>query len=196
MQPTFASSFDALSGWRSALVQRLEELSRFLGEHELADVQMTAQLKALRERLVQEKLVVAFVAEFSRGKSELINAIFFSDAGRRVLPATPGRTTMCPVELAWDAEESPALSLLPIETRLNGLSLGELRTQPRAWTVMPLDVADPEQLATSLREVMRTLWVSKDKARALGFWDDDRLRTTRAPMTWPNWSRFRPGATH
>jgi hypothetical protein len=174
MLPTFASSFDALSGWRSALVQRLEELTRFLGEHELTDVQMTAQLKALRERLVQEKLVVAFVAEFSRGKSELINAIFFSDAGRRVLPATPGRTTMCPVELAWDGEEAPALSLLPIDTRLNGLSLSELRTQPRAWTVTPLNVNDPEQLAESLREVMRTLWVSKDKARALGFWDDER----------------------
>ncbi len=174
MQPTFASSFDALSGWRSTLVQRIEELTRFLGDHELGDVQMTSQLKALRERLVQEKLVVAFVAEFSRGKSELINAIFFSDAGRRVLPATPGRTTMCPVELAWDGEESPGLSLLPIETRLNGLSLGELRTQPRAWTVMPLDVGNAEQLSESLREVMRTLWVSKDKARALGFWDDDR----------------------
>ena len=64
MQPTFASSFDALSGWRSTLVQRIEELTRFLGDHELGDVQMTSQLKALRERLVQEKLVVAFVAEF------------------------------------------------------------------------------------------------------------------------------------
>ena len=47
--------------------------------------------------------MLAFVAEFSRGKSELINAIFFADAGRRVLPATPGRTTMCPVELRYEA---------------------------------------------------------------------------------------------
>ena len=33
---------------------------------------------------------------------------------------------------------------------------------------MPLDVGNAEQLSESLREVMRTLWVSKDKARAPG----------------------------
>jgi hypothetical protein len=173
MHPTFASSLDALSGWRSALVSRLEDLTRFLGDHDLADAQIGSQLNALRERLAQEKLVVAFVAEFSRGKSELINAIFFADAGRRILPATPGRTTMCPVELAWDADEAPMLSLLPIETRLNGQSLGELRTQPKAWTQIRIDVGDPEKLAESLREVMRTAWVSKEQAHGLGFWNDE-----------------------
>jgi hypothetical protein len=173
MQPTFASSLDALSSWRQALVRRLEDLARFLSDHDLADAQLGAQVGALRERLAQEKLVVAFVAEFSRGKSELINAIFFADAGRRVLPATPGRTTMCPVELAWDPEEPPMLSLLPIETRLNGLSLGELRTQPKAWNQIRIDVSDPERLSESLREVMRTLHVSHEQARGLGFWNDD-----------------------
>lgn len=173
MQPNFASSLDALTGWRKALVYRLEDLSRFLAEHDLADAQMSAQLVGLRERLEQEKLVVAFVAEFSRGKSELINAIFFSDAGRRILPATPGRTTMCPVELAWDAEEPPMLSLLPIETRLNGLSLGELRTQPKAWTQIRIEINDPEKLAASLKEVMRTSWVAREQAVALGFWNDE-----------------------
>jgi hypothetical protein len=173
MQPNFASSLDALTGWRKALVYRLEDLSRFLSEHDLADAQMGALIGGLRERLEQEKLVVAFVAEFSRGKSELINAIFFADAGRRILPATPGRTTMCPVELAWDPEEPPTLSLLPIETRLNGLSLGELRTQPKAWNQIRIETSDPEKLAASLKEVMRTAWVSREQAVALGFWNDD-----------------------
>ena len=40
-------------------------------------------------------------AECSRGKSERVNAIFLADKGRRVLPATLGRTTMSPVELGW-----------------------------------------------------------------------------------------------
>ena len=102
---SFASSLDALSGWRRALVSRLDEVSRFLGDHDLSDAAVQGQLDSLREQLGQQKLIVAFVAEFSRGKSELINAIFFADAGRRILPATPGRTTMCPVELAWDADE-------------------------------------------------------------------------------------------
>ena len=172
MTPSFASSLDALSDWRAELSRRVDELARYLTEHELADAQSTQQVASLRGRLSTEKLIVAFVAEFSRGKSELINAIFFSDAGRRVLPATPGRTTMCPVELAWDAEEAPSLALLPIETRLEGLSLTELLGQPRVWHKVALDVGNPEQLAQSLLEVTRTQWVAMDKARALGFWDD------------------------
>ena len=172
LSPSFATSLDALSGWRLALAQRLDDVARFLGEHELIDDSAGIQLSSLRERLGNEKLVVAFVAEFSRGKSELINAIFFADTGRRILPATPGRTTMCPVELGWDAEEPSSLMLLPIETRLDGLSLTELRPQRRAWKIVPLLVRDPEQLAQALLEVTRTSFVAKDQARALGFWDD------------------------
>ncbi len=173
MQTSFASSFDGLSLWRTTLVKRLDELSRFLVEQELLDTASLGQLKSLRERLGQEKLIVAFVAEFSRGKSELINAIFFADTGRRVLPATPGRTTMCPVEMGWRAGEAASLSLLPIETRLNGQALAELRGLPRAWRTLELDTAQPERLANALQEVRRTLFVPVERARALGFWNDE-----------------------
>lgn len=172
MTPSFALSMDALSGWRTTLGRRLDETVSYLRDHDMVDQTVTAQLAGLRDRLASEKLVVAFVAEFSRGKSELINAIFFADTGQRVLPATPGRTTMCPVELAWDPEETASLMLLPIETRLQGLSLAELRPLRRAWTVRQLPLEDPERLAESLREVTRTKWVTRDEAIELGFWDD------------------------
>src|SRR4029453_11433484 len=129
MPHSFATSLDALGEWRGALTERVDTLARFLGEHDLAQGAAAEQIDSLRERLGNEKLVVAFVAEFSRGKSELINAVFFADTGRRILPATPGRTTMCPGGPGWTNEEPPSLALLPIETRLEGLSLGELRTQ-------------------------------------------------------------------
>jgi hypothetical protein len=173
MTPSFATSLDALGGWRAALGERVDALARFLGEQELAHGDAAEQISALRERLGNEKLVVAFVAEFSRGKSELINAIFFADTGRRILPATPGRTTMCPVELGWRGDEPASLLLLPIETRLEGLSLAEMRAQPRAWRRLALDIRDADQLAQSLLEVTRTEWVSEEQARALGFWDDE-----------------------
>ena len=175
MTPSFAGSLDALSAWRGALVDRLDGLMQFLGSNQLVDQPVAARLDTLRGRLSSDKLVVAFVAEFSRGKSELINAIFFADAGRRVLPASPGRTTMCPVELAWDVSQSPTLSLLPIESRLEGLPLSELRAQSRAWRHVPLQVGDADQLAQSLLEVTHTEWMSKDRARDLGFWDDQQL---------------------
>jgi hypothetical protein len=173
MQPTFASSLDALAGWRSALDRQIGELARYLASHDLLEDSAAESVDAVRRQLSTDKLVVAFVAEFSRGKSELINAIFFADTGRRVLPATPGRTTMCTVEIAHDAAEPPHLMLLPIATRLQGLSLAELRDRPDAWEQVPLDPGSPDKLADALTQVMRAQWVSKDEARALGFWNDE-----------------------
>ena len=172
MTPDFATRLAAMGDWRASHAAQLDGLAAFLGDHELIDDTTTSLIGALLERLANEKLVIAFVAEFSRGKSELINAIFFADTGRRVLPATPGRTTMCPVELAWDDEEGPSLRLLPIETRLDGVSLGELRNQRRAWKQVQLQISNPDQLSESLLEVTRTRFVGIDEARALGFWDD------------------------
>jgi hypothetical protein len=166
-----AQSLDALAAWRLALDKHVVQLGRMLAENDLADDADTALLAALRERLTSEKLVVAFVAEFSRGKSELINAIFFADTGRRVLPATPGRTTMCPVELRFETELPPGLSLLPIETRLRGLSLAELRQREEPWQRVPLDPADPASLVQALGAVTRTQQVSVAQATALGFWN-------------------------
>jgi hypothetical protein len=170
----FVRSLDALGSWRAQLDERLRDLTRFLREQGLLDEAAGDLLESLRLRLSGEKLVLAFVAEFSRGKSELINAIFFADAGRRIMPASPGRTTMCPVELGWDADEPPGLTLLPIETRLDGASLGELRGQPRAWTRRELDINDPESFAQALTAVMDTRRATVDEARALGFWNDEQ----------------------
>jgi hypothetical protein len=173
MTSSIARSLDALAEWRRALDRGVDQFERFLADHELLDAQASAQVDAIHRQLGSDQLVLAFVAEFSRGKSELINAIFFSDAGRRVLPATPGRTTMCPVELAWDPQEPPGLSLLPIDTRLRGQPLADLREKPDAWRRVTLPVEDAESLSAALAEVKRTVRVPVADARLLGFWDDE-----------------------
>lgn len=178
----FVRSLDALGFWRATLEERVRDLVRYLREQSLLDEAASDLLDSLRQRLAGEKLVVAFVAEFSRGKSELINAIFFADNKRRIMPASPGRTTMCPVELGWDPEDPPGLSLLPIETRLEGASLAELRHKRGAWTRKPVDINDPESFAQALRAVMDTRPVAVEEARALGFWNDDQP-ADNPPMT-------------
>ena len=115
--PSLVPGLDALANWRQSLARELAGLTKFLDGNDLVAAPSLEMAEALRQRVLSDKLVVAFVAEFSRGKSELINAIFFADTGRRILPATPGRTTMCPVELAWNEDEPPILDLLPIGTR-------------------------------------------------------------------------------
>jgi hypothetical protein len=174
MHSFFARSLDDLTQWRAQVERRLIELGKLLSAQELLSDADAATLTTLRERLATDKLVLAFVAEFSRGKSELINALFFSSAGRRVLPATPGRTTMCPVELRWDGGTPPRLSLLPIETRARGLALAELRQREDFWQHVPLDPKQPQTLVQALAAVTRTQRVSIEQATALGLWDPER----------------------
>jgi hypothetical protein len=114
---TLAQHFAAYSEWRASSRSRLGSFSGWLVENELTDAQTDRRIVRLLEKLREDRLHVAFVAEFSRGKSELINAIFFAGYGNRILPSTAGRTTMCPTELMFDASKPPAIELLPIESR-------------------------------------------------------------------------------
>jgi hypothetical protein len=75
------------------------------------------RLYDMLEMLGRDQIVVAFLAEFSRGKSENINALFFTDFNQRILPSEPGLSSMCTSEIFWDARAEPSISLLPIEMR-------------------------------------------------------------------------------
>ena len=105
--------------WRNALAEAIRLYEQRLGRAGLADQDSRQQTGQLLARLAGDRLTVAFLAEFSRGKSELINAIFFGDTGRRIVPSSAGRTTMCPTELLYDPLRAPSIRLLPVETRLD-----------------------------------------------------------------------------
>jgi len=151
---------------------RLKLLAEWMKDHDLLDAAVEERLQRLESQVRSDKVMVAFVAEFSRGKSELINAIFFAGYGRRIMPASAGRTTMCPTELGYDADVPPCLRLLPIETRLQTQALMEWRMVPEKWTRVDLDVNDPAQLAQALEKVAEVRHVTQEEARLLGFWND------------------------
>jgi hypothetical protein len=170
---SFVEQFDSHGTWRREFATRLKQLSDWLSNNELMDASISDRMQQLEAQLRSDKVMVAFVAEFSRGKSELINAIFFATYGRRIMPASAGRTTMCPTELGWDGDVPPCLRLLPIETRLQSQSLMEWRHAPEKWMRIDLDVNDPDQLATAFEKVSEVIKVTKDEARSLGFWHDE-----------------------
>jgi hypothetical protein len=170
---SFNEQFDQHGAWRREFALRLKLLSEWMKDHELLDSAVEERLRRLEQQMRSDKVMVAFVAEFSRGKSELINAIFFAGYKRRIMPASAGRTTMCPTELGYDAEVPPCLRLLPIETRLQPQALMEWRAVPDKWTRIDLDVNDPGQLAQALEKVAEVRHVPKEEARALGFWHDE-----------------------
>lgn len=181
MGPSFNEQFDQHGAWRRAFAQQLKQLAEWMSSHELMDASVQERLQRLESQVRTDKVMVAFVAEFSRGKSELINAIFFADYGRRIMPASAGRTTMCPTELGYDAEFAPSLRLLPIETRLQMHGLAEWRMRPDRWHEIPLDVNDADQIAKALEKVAEVRRVSLDNARALGFWHDDLVDENPIP---------------
>ena len=173
MGPSFNEQFDQHGAWRRAFALQLKHLADWMGSHDLMDAAVQERLQRLEEQVRTDKVMVAFVAEFSRGKSELINAVFFAGYGRRIMPASAGRTTMCPTELGYDPAGAPSLRLLPIDTRLQPQGLADWRLRPDQWEEVALDVKDAEQLARSFEKVSEVRRVSVDKARALGFWSDD-----------------------
>ena len=166
---SLANQFAAYTAWRSKLSIHIGELQEWLSENELSDAQTDLRLTQLLERLREDRLNVAFVAEFSRGKSELINAIFFADYGNRMLPSSAGRTTMCPTELLFDAAKSPCIELLPIQTRSSNSGVTEYKSFPDEWTVVALDTESPEAMQNALRHVSETTRVTPEEAGQLGF---------------------------
>jgi hypothetical protein len=189
---SFNEKFDQFGAWRREFALRLKLLAQWMKDHDLLDSAVEERLLRLETQVRSDKVMVAFVAEFSRGKSEMINAIFFAGYGRRIMPASAGRTTMCPTELGYDPEVPPCLRLLPIETRLEPQALTEWRLAPEKWTRIDLDVNNSHQLAASFEKVAETRKVTQDEARALGFWhsqapEDNPMVDTRGMVEVPKW---------
>lgn len=172
---SFNEQFDQHGLWRREFALRLKQLAEWMRGHDLLNAAVDERLRRLEAQMRSDKIMVAFVAEFSRGKSELINAIFFAGYGRRIMPASAGRTTMCPTELGYEADIAPCLRLLPIETRLQPQALMEWRAAPEKWVRINLDVNDAAQLAQSFEKVAEVRHVTKDEAKALGFWNDENI---------------------
>lgn len=189
---TLALDFAAYSQWREDLSRSIIDYRHWLNREDLNDSQRDLRLQQLVERLAEDKLHVAFVAEFSRGKSELINAIFLSDLKQRLLPSTAGRTTMCPTELLYDASKPPRIELLPIETRAASATIAEYKNYGEEWNVIGIDPKSADSVSAAMLEVCRVKNVSIEDATKYGLYnpdDKDALNSVNddGTLTVPAW---------
>ncbi|MFM9835886.1 MAG: dynamin family protein [Methylophilaceae bacterium] len=187
-----ADQFAAYSEWRKALVDTICDYRSWLNEQELNDAQIDQRISNLLERLREDKLNVAFVAEFSRGKSELINAIFFAGYGQRLLPSSAGRTTMCPTELLYDPAKPSSLQLLPIDTRAMDATTTEYKRYPEEWKVVEFDVNSSDSMVNAFKEVSSTKRVTLEEAEKYGLFDpnssDDAMSINKdGTIDIPSW---------
>jgi hypothetical protein len=166
------------SEWREQLRAGIEAYHGWLDGHGHVDIQRSLRLYDLAETLRNDRMVLAFLAEFSRGKSELINAMFFSDYKQRLLPSTVGRTTMCPTEIFFDPGEEPYIRLLPIETRGRNETILACKHRPQDWVKVRLDLDNRDAIAKAFGMLAQTKNVSVDEASALGLLTEGDLYTT------------------
>lgn len=180
MNPSILTSeFEQYSDWRNAVSARIAAFREWLGAQELSDAESDLRISQLLDRLHEDTLNVAFVAEFSRGKSELINAIFFSDYKQRVLPTSAGRTTMCPTELYYDATRRPSLRLLPIDTRAKTGTIADLKNEESEWHEILLNIDSAEEMSATLMRLADTLKVNGETAESYGLINPDDADTMR-----------------
>lgn len=167
----FKQQLHEYSKWRNHLLQAIEMYLEWRQRYHLNDTQSTHTILNLLHGLKADRITLAFVAEFSRGKTELINALFFAETGFRLLPSSPGRTTMCPTELYYDPKGN-YIRLLNIESRLEDISLNELKQIPERWTQIDLDSNSPTQMQQAFQELIATKKVSREVADKLGLWNE------------------------
>jgi Dynamin family len=157
--------------WREDIRSGIEAYQAWLDQHGHVDIQRSLRIYDLLESLRNDRMVLAFLAEYSRGKTELINAMFFADFKQRLLPSDAGRTTMCPTELLHDEKLPPCVKLLPIETRKSSLTIAEYKRTPQHWTVLPLDLNQPKAMAETFTQLVKTQMVDAREAEALGLYN-------------------------
>jgi hypothetical protein len=168
-----ASSFEEYGQWRDALASSIVHLRQWLADAQMLDADAARRVDVALDRLAEDKLVIAFVAEFSRGKSELINAIFFADYGKRILPSSAGRTTMCPTELLYDESLPPCIRALPIETRGRHGTTTDFKRRSDEWQVFPLDTSSADGMLNAFKIVAETVKVPVELARSYALYDED-----------------------
>ena len=157
------------SEWRTQLSATIQGLSLFLKDNNVTDLRTHHQFESVLGALADDNLSIAFVAEFSRGKSEMINTIFFGDYNQRILPSGTGRTTMCPTELLYDPNKASSIRLLPIESRAEDKALYELKHEEDRWTEIKFDPEDVDSLRHALAGMTDSKLVSEDYAKKLNF---------------------------
>ncbi|HEX7952035.1 MAG TPA: dynamin family protein [Burkholderiales bacterium] len=178
MTSNLENQVTAYQQWRDELRDCIQAYQNWLENNGHADIQRSLRIYDLVESLRNDRMILAFLAEFSRGKTELINAMFFSDFKQRLLPSDVGRTTMCPTEIYFDAAEEPYIKLLPIESRKGDDSIASLKHKPVEWVKIRLNLSSQEEMATAMSSLAEVKSVSVEEAGLLGLLDEADFVTT------------------
>ena len=81
----FSREVESFARWTAQVAKDIRSYRLWLRRNNLFSADGDLRLFNLLETLRSDYVTIAFAGEFSRGKTELINAIFFSGFGQRIL---------------------------------------------------------------------------------------------------------------
>lgn len=166
--PAITERLAELQSWRHGLSEQVVRVKEFLQLHDFITANMSAALDDALAQVAAQRVTIAFVAEVGRGKSELINALFFSDLGRRFLPSGPGKGNRCVTELRFDRDVKTSVKLLPIETRESPKRFDELVAEEGTWRSILFEADNADSCARALAALSETKRISLSDAVAWG----------------------------
>lgn len=190
-EPFLTSRLADFLSWRNGLNRIVHQARNALERLEVLDEAASADLDRLLYRVESDRLSIAFVSEAERGKSELINALFFSERRRRLLPSGPGRSTLCVTELRYNADEPVGIRLLPIETRESDATYAELLGDEASWRFVPFVYEEFDTIQRALVALSETKRVTLAEAVAWGLHADATSRAAAGGVSLMDVPRWR-----
>jgi hypothetical protein len=165
-----AQQVEIFTAWKQGIAREIARYRSWLNHQGLNNQDIDERLGAALKTLRFDRILLAFVGEFSRGKSELVNAILGRHYGQRLLPTRIGRATMCPTELFYDPSATGAyIKLLPIQTRSDNKTLAHYKQELEHWVHLTINLDDPTAMKKAFTEVGQTREVTIEEAAGLGF---------------------------
>ena len=153
------------------LQQLIDSIHGWMDKNRYHSRRTLERFEFIRHTLEDQRRNVLFLAEFSRGKTELINTTIFGDQGARLLPSSPGRTTRCTTILEYDQSQLPSIRLLPTQAgdSINSQPIGMLAADDPAWVSTLYSLHDKDSVKTAFQQISEAELVAPDKAASLGF---------------------------
>ena len=100
-----AQQVTQFNAWKKSIASEISRYRLWLNNHD-HNVLLQQRLQEVLALFATERLRVVLVGEFSRGKTELINALLSQAVGARLFPTRVGRSSICLVELFCDVKFS------------------------------------------------------------------------------------------
>ncbi len=158
MQPKHAltARLANLQSWRYGVTTQIVRVADFLRAHGYSNGETEKTFDHLTKVANSARVNIVLIAEAGRGKSELINALFFSDIGRRLLPSGEKHATRCITEVRFDRERRTGLRLLPIESREAPRRFADIYEDDSEWTEVPFDADVPDSVNAAFSMLAET----------------------------------------